>query len=296
MLETTAPPAAAPSPEALRRATRITVERAPMSSVATSNKFEGKVVIVVGAARGVGLETAKVFAAGGALLSLADVDPAIDDVPAQLAEFTDPSTVLTSRTNIVSGDECDALVASTIERFGRVDILAHVAGVLQKADKVADLTSDEWDRVQAVNVKGPMQMARAVLPQMREQQFGRIVNVASWFSYSGHAFFAAYCASKAALRVFTQALAEEESEHGITANCVSPGNVDTEMHRTALREEAANRGITTEEMKDIEWAKIPLGYACPPEDIANGIAFLASDEAKYMTGASLDVNGGVLLR
>jgi 3-oxoacyl-[acyl-carrier protein] reductase len=260
---------------------------------AGARRFDDKVVLVVGAARGVGLATAQAFAREGGKLSLADVDPTIDDAAGELEDGAD---VLLSRTDVTSPEEVDRLVAATVERFGRVDVLAHVAGVLQQTAKVADLTGDEWDRVLTVNAKGPMHTARAVIPHMREQGGGRIVNVASWFSYSGHAYFGAYCASKAALRMLTQAIAEEEAASNITANCVSPGNVDTEMHRKALRDEAASRGITAEEMKDSEWAKIPLQHACPPEDIADAIVFLASDEARYMTGASLDVNGGVLLR
>jgi NAD(P)-dependent dehydrogenase (short-subunit alcohol dehydrogenase family) len=260
---------------------------------AGARRFEGKVVLVVGAARGVGLATARSFAREGARLALADVDPAIDDVPGQLDGAAD---VLTARTDVTDPDDVGRLVDATKERFGRIDVLAHVAGVLQQTAKVADLSGEEWDRVLTVNAKGPMHTARAVIPHMREQGGGRIVNVASWFSYSGHAYFGAYCASKAALRILTQAIADEEAGANITANCVSPGNVDTEMHRKALRDEAVSRGITAEEMKDIEWAKIPLKHACPPEDIADAILFLASDDAKYMTGASVDVNGGVLLR
>jgi NAD(P)-dependent dehydrogenase (short-subunit alcohol dehydrogenase family) len=260
---------------------------------AGARRFEGKIVLVVGAARGVGLATAQAFAGEGARLSLADIDPAIDGVASELPAGTD---LLAGRADVTDPASVDALVAATVERFGRVDVLAHVAGVLQQTAKVADLSGDEWDRVLTVNAKGPMHTARAVIPHMREQGGGRIVNVASWFSYSGHAYFGAYCASKAALRILTQAIADEEAGANITANCVSPGNVDTEMHRKALRDEAASRGISADEMKDIEWAKIPLKHACPPEDIADAILFLASDDAKYMTGASVDVNGGVLLR
>jgi NAD(P)-dependent dehydrogenase (short-subunit alcohol dehydrogenase family) len=267
-----------------------------MNADAPAGRFEGRTVLIVGAARGVGLATARTFARQGAQLVLADADPAVDEVAAELAADVGADRVIAQRADMTSGAECDALVGATVERFGRLDVLAVVAGVLQRTAKIADLPSEEWDRVLGVNAKGPMHMARAAIPQMRAQGGGRIVNVASWFSYSGHAYFGAYCASKAALRMLTQAIAEEEAENGITANCVSPGNVDTEMHRTALREEAEKRGISTEEMKDIEWAKIPLEHACPPEDIADAIAFLASDEARYMTGASLDVNGGVLLR
>lgn len=263
-----------------------------MSQEAPVRRFEGRVVVVVGAANGVGRATAETFAREGAQLVVADVAPSIAEASTWLGD----AEVLAQRCDVTSATDCEALIAAAVERFGRVDVLAHVAGVLQDAAKVADLPGEEWDRVLAVNAKGPMQTARAVIPQMRAQGGGRIINVASWFSYSGHAFFGAYCASKAALRMLTQAIAEEEADAGITANCVSPGNVDTEMHRAALRDEAVKRGITTQEMQDIEWAKIPLKHACPPEDIADAIAFLASDAARYMTGASLDVNGGVLLR
>ena len=261
-------------------------------SAGARRRFEDKVVLVVGAAQGVGLATARSFAAEGAKLSLADVSPALDDAAASLVG----ADVLATRADVTDADSVQALIDATIARFGRIDVLAHVAGVLQQTAKVADLSGDEWDRVLTVNAKGPMHTARAVIPHMREQGGGRIVNVASWFSYSGHAYFGAYCASKAALRILTQAIADEEAGANITANCVSPGNVDTEMHRKALRDEAVERGISADEMKDIEWAKIPLKHACPPEDIADAILFLASDDAKYMTGASVDVNGGVLLR
>lgn len=264
-------------------------------SASPPGRFDGKVVLIVGAARGVGLATARAFAREGATLSLADVDPAIETVADEIPE-SDGERLAARRCDVTSPEQCLALAAATVERFGRIDVLAVVSGVLQKTARISDLPVEEFDRVLAVNTKGPLLMAQAVLPQMRAQGGGRIVNVASWFAYSGHAYFGGYCASKSAVRAITQAIAEEEAEHGITANCVSPGNVDTEMHRRALREEAESRGITADEMRDIEWAKIPLKHACPPEDIADAIVFLGSDQSRYMTGASLDVNGGVLLR
>jgi NAD(P)-dependent dehydrogenase (short-subunit alcohol dehydrogenase family) len=267
-------------------------------------RFDDKVVMIAGAARGIGLTTAATFAREGAVLALSDVDPDIETAldrldgadGADTADRPDRIEGLVSRCDITDEDQCAAFARETVERFGRIDVLAVVAGVLQHAHRVTELPAEEWDRVMAVNVRGPLVMAKAVVPQMREQGGGRIVNVASWWAYSGHAFFAAYCASKAAVRMLTQALAEEESGNGITANCIAPGNVDTDMHRTALRTEADSRGMSFEEMKKIEWDKIPLKHACPPEDIANGIAFLASDEARYITGATLDVNGGVMFR
>jgi NAD(P)-dependent dehydrogenase (short-subunit alcohol dehydrogenase family) len=257
-------------------------------------RFEDTVVMISGAARGIGFATAEKFASEGASVALSDVEPEVDTALERLG--LDESRGSVARCDITDEAQCADWVRATIEKHGRVDVLAVVAGVLQRADRVSELPIEEWDRVMAVNVKGPLGMAKAVLPHMRDKGGGRIVNVASWWGYSGHAFFAAYCASKAAVRMLTHAIAEEEAENGITANCLAPGNVDTDMHRTALRTEAESRGRTFEELKKIEWDKIPLGYACPPEDIANGIAFLASDEARYITGATLDVNGGVMFR
>jgi len=122
---------------------------------------------------------------------------------------------------------------------------------------------------------------------------GTITFISSWWGRSGHAYFSSYCASKAAVIVFAQALAEELAPD-IRVNTVCPGNIDTKMHRAALHTEAAERGITFEEMKDIEWAKIPLKIAGPPSAIANALVWLASPAASYVTGASLDVNGGVV--
>ncbi len=251
--------------------------------------------MISGAARGIGLVTAETFAREGATLALSDVDPDVDHVLERLDGF-DAANGLVRRCDITDEEQCSAFTRETVERFGRVDVLAVIAGVLQHANRVSDMPAEEWDRVLAVNAKGPMLLAKTVLPHMREAGGGRIVNIASWWGYSGHAFFAAYCASKAAVRMLSQAMAEEEADNGITVNCVAPGNVDTDMHRTALRTEAESRGVTFDELKKIEWDKIPLKHACPPEDIANSVAFLASEDARYITGASLDVNGGVMFR
>jgi NAD(P)-dependent dehydrogenase (short-subunit alcohol dehydrogenase family) len=257
-------------------------------------RFAERVVMISGAARGIGYATAEKFAGEGAIVALSDVDPEVDSALERLGLPESRGSV--ARCDITDEGQCVDWTRATVERHGRVDVLAVVAGVLQRANRVSELPFEEWDRVMAVNVKGPLGMAKAVLPHMRANGGGRIVNVASWWGYSGHAFFAAYCASKAAVRMLTHAIAEEEAGNGITANCLAPGNVDTDMHRTALRTEAESRGTTFEELKEIEWNKIPLKYACPPEDIANGIAFLASEEARYITGATLDVNGGVMFR
>jgi len=129
------------------------------------------------------------------------------------------------------------------------------------------------------------------IPALRTAKKASIVTISSWYGRSGHAFFSAYCASKAAVISLTQTAAAELAPD-IRVNSVAPGNVATRMHFTALEEEAVKRGISTEEMKNIEWAKIPLERAADPAEMASAVYFLASEQGSYLTGATLDVNGG----
>jgi NAD(P)-dependent dehydrogenase (short-subunit alcohol dehydrogenase family) len=122
------------------------------------------------------------------------------------------------------------------------------------------------------------------------------VFIGSYYGRQGVAFFSAYCASKAGLINFSSSLALEVADANITVNSVSPGMINTTMHQSALQAEADKRGITFEQMRDTEWDKTPFKRAGEPEDIAHAVLFLASGDARYITGASLDVNGGVLTR
>lgn len=252
--------------------------------------FEGKSAMIVGAAGGIGTATAQRFAAEGASLALFDMTPGVHDTLAAL-EGADGFAGICDITDL---DSCRAAVAATTERFGALDVLAVIAGALHPASPAEDLPTADWDLMMDVNLKGPFLLTKAAIPQMRRG--GAIVTIGSWYGQSGHAFFSAYCASKAGLIVYTQCLADELAPAGIRANCVCPGNINTGMHRHALEAEAATRGVSFEEMRDIEWAKIPLGVAGPPECIADAVAFLASDDAGYITGASIDVNGGCKFR
>jgi NAD(P)-dependent dehydrogenase (short-subunit alcohol dehydrogenase family) len=247
--------------------------------------------VIFGSAGGIGLATAERLADDGFALVLADqpgstVHEAADRLRARSAradalevDLRDPRSV----------EEAAATVSSS---RGRVDALAVVAGVLGQAARVEEMSVEDWDSVHSVNLRGPFLIARSFVPLLNDG--GSIVTIASWWGRSGHAFFSPYCSSKAGLIVFTQCLADELAPRRIRANAICPGNVDTGMHRKALEDEAAERGLTFEEMKAIEWAKIPLGYAGPPSVIADGVAFLVSEHASYITGASLDINGGTL--
>ncbi|HYC81325.1 MAG TPA: SDR family NAD(P)-dependent oxidoreductase [Solirubrobacterales bacterium] len=263
-----------------------------------AERFRDRVAIVVGAAQGIGLVAAEQFVREGASVVMSDVNPGVLAEAEKLNERVgdNGAAAVGQVCDIVDPAACEALAATAEERFGRIDVLAVIAGVVQDARPVEQLEPEEWDRIMAINAKGPFLMSRAVVPRMRRNEAGRIVTIASFYGESGHPFFAAYCASKGAVRLFTQVLAAEVAEHNITANAVAPGNINTAMHQKALQDEADARGVSKQEIQDVEWGKIPLKVAGDPADIADAVLFLASDQAKYITGACLDVNGGVLFR
>jgi NAD(P)-dependent dehydrogenase (short-subunit alcohol dehydrogenase family) len=251
------------------------------------------VALVTGAGGGIGRTVVRTFLQQGTSVALVDADDSFLTHTAELAtEFPD-LTVRAYTADVSRNDQVTALAAGVTKDFGRLDALALVAGTVQSAAGIAELTPAEWRRVIDVNLTGAYEMTHALVPLMRQDGGGTITAVSSWWGRSGHALFAAYCAAKAGLIVFTQALADELAPH-IRANTVCPGNIDTAMHRAALESEAAERGVSFDEIKKSEWAKIPLEKAGAPQDIANAIVFLSSAAAAYITGASLDVNGGVV--
>lgn len=259
-------------------------------------KFEGRVVVVVGAAQGIGRVTAELFAGEGATVVMTDVKQTVLEEHAQLVADHPTAGGFAAVHDITDPDASVALAKRVVDELGHVDVLAHIAGVVQTANLAENLDVAEWDRVMGVNLRGPFLTTRAFVPHLRANGWGRIVLIGSYYGRHGVAYFTSYNASKAGVISYASSLALELADANITVNSVSPGMINTTMHQDALRAEADNRGITFEEMRDIEWGKTPLKRAGDPEDIANAVVFLASDEAKYITGASIDVNGGVLTR
>ena len=177
------------------------------------------------------------------------------------------------------------MAAKAIAAAGRVDALVNNAGILI-ANSVEDLGEDQWDAVLDVNAKGTFLVTQALLPHMRERRYGRIVNVASIGGKHGAPLQAHYSASKAAVMGFTRVLAQEVGADGITANCVCPGIIVTEMGRTNLEDQA----------NVAKWVGITaLRRLGQPEDVAGPVAFLASDAAAFVTGQTLNVCGGIVL-
>ena len=253
----------------------------------------GQVALVTGAAGGIGVATVRRFAEAGVSVALIDIHDGVNAAADSFAQEFPDLTFAGYVVDVTDEAEVQALAATVEATFGRLDHLGVVAGVLQDAGPVETIPLEEWNRVLAVNITAPFLMAKTFIPLIRRDGGGTITNIASFYGRSGRALFAAYCASKAALFNLTQSLAVELAPD-IRVNTVAPGNINTGMHQAALHREAEQRGVTFEEIRDKEWGVIPLKVAGEPSVIADALVFLSSPGASYITGASLDVNGGVL--
>ncbi len=247
-------------------------------------EIQGRVAIVTGAGRGMGRAVALRLAAGGASVVVNDL--CLEDADRVAGELKAAGTKsLAVEGDVTSSEDVRRMVKNTTDEFGAVHILINNAGVLRPTP-VIDIEEDEWDFVIDVNLKGTYLFSRAVLPVMRAEGWGRIVNFSSTagknISTVGGAH---YTAAKAGILGFTRHLAKEEAGHGITVNSVCPGLIDTEMVRDTISAERAEAYA----------ASFPIQRLGEPEEVAELVAFLASDRAAYITGASLDINGGDLM-
>lgn len=257
-----------------------------------------KVAFITGASGGQGQIAVERFASEGYRVVAADLNQEAVDAVAKRVEAAYPGSSVLALSLDQSSEESLRNAAEKVREWaGRIDTLQLFAGVVQQDGvPVLNMATDEWDRLQNINLRGVFLAVRELAPLIPADSGGTIVTIASWWGQKGHAFYAAYCVSKAGVISLTQCLAEELAESGIRVNAIAPGNIDTAMHRTALEGEAAERGITFEEMRDIEWSKIPLRVAGPASSIVDAAYWLASDQSSYVTGATIDVNGGVLMR
>ena len=244
-----------------------------------AGRLEGKVALVIGAARGIGKGVAKRFAEEGAKLILADTDTGHGPATA------DELGAAFVRTDISRMEDAEAAVAVALERHGRLDIMVQNAGIYPW-QLIENTTSEDWDRVMGVNLRGSFNAARAALVPMKRQGVGRMLFTSSitgpHVTSPGHGH---YSATKAGINGFIRSAALEFSGYGITVNGVEPGNILTE----GVQEQ---RGAAF--IKNMEDA-IPLGRLGSPRDVANAFLFLASDDASYITGTTIVVDGGQLL-
>ena len=247
--------------------------------------IEGKIAIVTGAGRGMGREVARKLVELGANVVINDVS--LDDAIASIEDISPPENqeMLAIAGDITKKNDVDNLILKTSEKFGGIDILVNNAGVLRPT-KVIDIEEEEWDWVVNVNLKGTYLCSRAVLPSMISRGWGRIVNFSSTagknISTVGGAH---YTAAKAGILGFTRHLAKEAAQFGITVNSVCPGLIATEMVLSTINES---------QIKLYE-SSFPISRMGQPYEVADLVVFLASNKASYITGASLDINGGDLM-
>jgi 3-oxoacyl-[acyl-carrier protein] reductase len=244
--------------------------------------FEGKTAIVTGAARGIGLEICRRLAEGGATVVLVDVlEDALKEAAGQLSGAK--GGVLTFAVNVTKEEDVEKLMDEVVAKTGRIDILVNNAGITRDGLLVA-MPAEEWDAVLTVNLKGTFLMTKHACRTMMRQRSGRIVNLASVSGLMGNAGQANYSASKAGVVGFTKTVAREFAGRKICCNAVAPGFIDTDMTRV-LPEKAKERALSV----------IPLSRMGTTAEVAAAVCFLASDEASYVTGQVIAVDGGMAM-
>lgn len=246
-------------------------------------KLTNKVCIITGAAKGIGRQIAITIANFDGIPVLVDLnEKGVQDAMAQIRSVkTGASGYAIDVTDIPKASE---MVVSIIKKYGQIDVLVNCAGILHTTP-VEEVTEEEWDRVLNVNLKAPFFLSQQVFLQMKKQNSGRIINIASLAGrMGGYGTGCGYSASKAGLIGMTMCLARKMAPYNVTVNAIAPGTTESELVKEFTPE---TLGLLKE--------KIPLGRLGKPEDVANAVAFFASDEASFITGAVLDVNGGMFM-
>lgn len=245
-----------------------------------------KVAIVTGASQGIGGAIAIGLGKRGYDIVINDIARQEEAAKETAKKIEDAgSATMIALADVSKKSEVDAMARDVLDRFGRLDVIVNNAGILIPGE-VDGLPEDAWDQVMDVNAKGAFMVIQSFLPQMKKQKYGRIVNIASIGGKHGAPAQAHYSASKAAMMGFTRVLAQEVAEEGITANCVCPGIILSEMGKINLDDPVLRE----------EWRqKIAMKRLGNPEDVIGTVAFFASDDSAYVTGQTLNVDGGIVL-
>jgi 3-oxoacyl-[acyl-carrier protein] reductase len=251
--------------------------------MADSKPFANKVALVTGSARGIGRAIAETLASRGASVVIADVRAELATATAQEIAASFGQRTLAVAVDVVNSDSVKSMVDRVLAEFGHIDILVNNAGITRD-NLIMRMEEADWDLVLNINLKGAFNCSKAVVRPMMKQRSGRIVNIASVSGLAGQAGQANYSSSKAGLIGMTKALARELGSRQITVNAVAPGFIPTDL----------TKDLPTE-LKDASLKMIPLGRWGSTQDIASAVAFLASDEAAYITGHVLSVDGGMVM-
>ena len=254
---------------------------------ATHGELAGRTALVTGAARGIGLAIATALAGRGAAVALVDVDAeALEVACRDLTGFGKPVRSSLVVADVSCADDVRRAIETAVTDFGGLDILVNNAGICPLSP-FAEISEAEWDRVLAINLKGAFLCCQAALPHLRRSGCrGRIINIASVAGQMGGLLVGAhYAASKAGLIGLSKSLAKLLAPDGVTVNCVAPSTAETDL-----------TAVWSDEMQARVRAQIPLGRFVRPEEVAAAVCYLISDAAAFITGATLDVNGGLYLR
>ena len=244
--------------------------------------LEGKTAIVTGAAQGIGRAIAECLAQAGADIAVADLDPGRSVETVASVEKLG-RRALNLKVNVADTNDTKTMVEQVLKTWGKVDILVNNAGITRDG-LLLRMKEEDWNLVLQINLNGTFNCTKAVLQPMTKQRYGRIVNIASIVGVIGNAGQANYSASKAAVIGFTKTVGREYASRNVTVNAVAPGFIDTAM----------THGLPAD-VKDTLLKQIPLGRLGSPADVAAAVRFLVSEDAAYITGHVLHVNGGMLM-
>ena len=241
--------------------------------------LEGQTALITGAGRGIGKTIALKLAECGADIVLADMNPQVSEVLLEVESLG--RKCLTFETDVTDFDAIDAMVKKIIEEVGSIHILVNNAGITQD-NLFMRMKPEQWSKVIDVNLNGVFNVTKAVIRPMVKQRMGKIINISSVVGFTGNPGQVNYSSTKSALVGFTKSLAREVGARGVTVNAVAPGFIDTAMTQAL-----------NESQQELILQQIPLGRMGGPADIANAVSFLVSEDASYITGTILHVNGGM---